>query len=85
MKTTMRLALLLGVAALCANAHASENGRTKARKMTTNEKLEQLTERQHAIVQWQEQQQRQLQEMTQRMNAVRAAAVAGQSPAYSYP
>lgn len=85
MKTPMPVALLIGLASLCVNVHAAENSRVKAKKVTTSEKLDQLTDRQHAIVQWQEQQQRQLQEMSQRLNTTRAATTSSQGAAYSYP
>lgn len=88
MKTCLSLALMLCVGGLLAHAgaQAADNRPPKAKKLTTNQKIEQLNEQQHALLQWQERQQKQLQEMSQRLNAERAAAATSrQSMPYSYP
>lgn len=87
MKTCMQLALVLAFGGLFSNAgvHAADNQRPKPKTLTTNQKIEQLNEQQHALLLWQERQQKQLQEMSQRLNATRAAASSSQSAPYSYP
>lgn len=70
---------------LCSASYGAGKVRVRSKPPTTSQKINDLVEQQARLLRIQEAQQRQLLEMSSRLNASRSTVGAGQGEPYSFP
>lgn len=85
MKFSFRAVAVLCSFCLCMPSYGAGKGRLKSKAPTTRQKIDELAAQQARLLRIQEAQQRQLQEISLRLNASRSAQRVAQVEPYAYP